>query len=133
VRGDPLPITLPDRSAPALHWSWSFAKFGTGSPKSGIGKFNGKLVKNNSPSGEIVVACVAPQGGTTEAAVRKRIALSGVVAFALIGVAFALDAFRPISLSQQAASSDPKGHERSCREGRMDFTELPRRNFLGLY
>src|ERR1700722_2908394 len=31
------------------------------------------------------------------------------------------------------SSSDPKGHERSCRAGRMDFTLLPRRNFLGLY
>jgi hypothetical protein len=37
--------------------------------------------------------------GTTEAAVRKRFALSGAVAFALIGVAFALEAFGPISLS----------------------------------
>jgi hypothetical protein len=39
--------------------------------------------------------------GTTEAAVRKRFALSGVVAFALIGVVFALKSFGPISLSQQ--------------------------------
>jgi hypothetical protein len=64
--------------------------------------------------------------------VRKRFALSGVVAFALIGVAFALEAFGLISLSQQAPQATQK-HERSCRAGRMDFTELPRRNFLGLY
>jgi hypothetical protein len=31
------------------------------------------------------------------------------------------------------SSSDPQGHVPSCRAGRMDFTELPRRNFLGLY
>jgi hypothetical protein len=43
---------------------------------------------------------------TTEAAMRNRFALSGIVAFALIGSAFALEAsleaFGPISLSQQA-------------------------------
>ena len=33
---------------------------------------------------------------------KRRFALSGVVAFALIGVAFALESFGPISLSQQA-------------------------------
>jgi hypothetical protein len=46
--------------------------------------------------------------GTTEAAVRKRFGLSGVVAFALIGVAFALEAFGPISLSQQAPQATQK-------------------------
>jgi hypothetical protein len=46
--------------------------------------------------------------------------------------------FRPESfrtkLSEPAGSSNhPKGHERSYRAGRMDFTKLPRRNILGLY
>ena len=39
---------------------------------------------------------------------RKRFALSGVVAFALIGVAFALEAFGLISLSQQAPQATQK-------------------------
>ena len=39
---------------------------------------------------------------------RKRFALSGVVAFALIGVAFALEAFGPISVSQQAPQATQK-------------------------
>jgi hypothetical protein len=65
--------------------------------------------------------------------VRKRFALIGVVAFALIGVASALEPFGPNRPEPTGSSSDPKGHERSCRAGRMDFTELPRRNFLGLY
>ena len=39
---------------------------------------------------------------------RKRFALSGVVAFALIGVAFALEAFGLISLSQQAPQATHK-------------------------
>jgi hypothetical protein len=41
--------------------------------------------------------------------VRKRFALSGVVAFALIGVASALEPFGPISLSQQAPQATQKG------------------------
>jgi hypothetical protein len=40
--------------------------------------------------------------------VRKRFALRGVVAFSLIGVAFALEAFGPISLSQQAPQATQK-------------------------
>jgi hypothetical protein len=40
--------------------------------------------------------------------VRKRFALSGVVAFALIGVALALKAFGPFSLSQQASQAIQK-------------------------
>ena len=39
---------------------------------------------------------------------RKRFALSGVVAFALIGVASALEPFGPISLSQQAPQATQK-------------------------
>jgi hypothetical protein len=40
--------------------------------------------------------------------VRKRFTLSGVVAFALIGVVLALEAFGPISLSQQAPQATQK-------------------------
>ncbi|MGA2058661.1 MAG: hypothetical protein ABSG88_25610 [Bradyrhizobium sp.] len=39
---------------------------------------------------------------------RKRFALNGVVAFALIGVAFALKAFGPSSLSQQVPQTTQK-------------------------
>src|ERR1700722_15862401 len=39
MRGDRLPVALPGRPAPALHWSRSVAEFRTACPKSG--KFNG--------------------------------------------------------------------------------------------
>jgi hypothetical protein len=41
----PLPVTLPVRSAPALHWSCSVAKFRTGRPKSGTGAVVGYAIR----------------------------------------------------------------------------------------
>jgi len=42
VRPKPLPVTLSVRSAPALHWSLSDAKFRTDCRRSETGKFSGE-------------------------------------------------------------------------------------------
>jgi hypothetical protein len=58
VRGDPLPVALPDRSAPALHLSRSVAKFRTDCRKSG--KFNGKSEVSDSSAFRVFIAWVIP-------------------------------------------------------------------------
>jgi hypothetical protein len=59
MSGHPLPVALPDRSAPALHWSCSAAKFRTGCPKPG--KFTGKSEVSDSSAFRVFIAWPSPR------------------------------------------------------------------------
>jgi hypothetical protein len=72
MRRHPLPVALPDRSAPALYASCSVAKFRTDCPRSGTGKFTGKSEVSDCSAFSVFIAWLSDLGLDRGARLRQR-------------------------------------------------------------